>query len=86
MENNNLLNYNIIDDLAISEYFLNKEKTPMIRYDICNNFKKKNLELYYNEIITNNHYHVRIKTQNRSEFDIITFKYLIEKIYDNFNE
>ncbi len=58
----------------------------MIRYDICNNLKKKNLELHYNEIIKNNHYHVRIKTPNRFEFDIITFKYLIEKIYDNFNE
>ena len=82
--NKGKLEYNYIDDIAISRYFINLQKTNQNRYDIVN-IKKKydiNLKLILKKINENNHYHIRVKTLDRAVYDIMIFNYLVEKFYN----
>lgn len=82
--NKNNIDYNIGDDVAIGKLLHSIKITPLPRYNLIKNIfynddKKSSI---LNEIIANNHYHIRIKnTNNNIDIDIMTFYTL--KLYKN---
>ena len=74
--NKNNIDYNTLDDVAIGKLLSSIRITPLPRYDLDKNIfynddKKSSI---LNEIIANNHYHIRVKnTDNNINIDIMTF-------------
>jgi hypothetical protein len=80
----NDIDYNIIDDVAIGKLLSSIQITPLPRYDLDKNipYDAEEKSIILNEIIANNHYHIRIKnTNNKIDIDIMTFYTL--KLYKN---
>lgn len=76
LNNKVLINYNIIwDDVAIGDLLKTFKKTDLPRYDIYDNIKvDSTLDSMQN------HYHIRVKTTNRTE-DVIILKKLTNHFY-----
>jgi hypothetical protein len=76
----------MIDDVDIGRYLQNKYKYEHLnRYDIDthnNLLSDRNLQIHLNNIINNDHYHIRLRNPNR-EIDIQVVKFLTNHYYKN---
>ena len=84
LANINNIEYTLIDDVAIGKLLSSIQITPLPRYDLDKNISYNDEEKssILNEIIANNHYHIRIKNTNKNiDIDIMTFYTL--KLYKN---
>jgi hypothetical protein len=85
INNENKLQYNIVDDVAIGYLLQTFIQNPLHRVDICINYFNENTAYnYINEIINNNHYHVRIKNSDRN-LDIMYIDFLTNYFYKRFD-
>lgn len=87
LNNKNDLNYSLFDDVALSNLLNTTKRIEQKRYDITNitRINKNMLDFYCDEIIKNNHYHVRIKTKKRILCEPIIIEFLVKKFYNNFS-
>jgi len=86
LSNKNKINYNIIDDVSIGMLLsINKliKFKPLPRFNIINNQKRTNnqKQILLQNIIKNNHYHIRIKNPKDRLIDIDYMKFFTEKLY-----
>ena len=84
LANINNIDYTLIDDVAIGKLLSSIQITHLPRYDLDKNISYNDEEKssILNEIIANNHYHIRIKNTNKNiDIDIMTFYTL--KLYKN---
>jgi hypothetical protein len=73
--NKNNIDYNTLDDVAIGKLLHSIRITPLPRYDLDKNipYDAEEKSIILNEIIANNHYHIRVKnTDNNINIDIMT--------------
>lgn len=81
LNNENKLDFTIIDDISIGFLMKEKKKTKLNRYDLVNNINHNNKKELLNYIITNNHYHIRIKNSKNRLIDLEYFKEFTEILY-----
>jgi len=80
LNNENKLDFSLIDDVSIGYLMKEKKKTKLNRYGLVNNINYYNKKKLLNYIITNNGYHIRIKNSNRL-IDLEYFKEFTEILY-----
>ena len=93
LDNEENLNYNIIDDVAIGNLMKKKKKINLSRYD-CPPLLIFNRSKIMDDIIKNKHYHIRMKQNTSSKYrsykfykkrrgddDVILAKYLFKYFY-----
>lgn len=80
LNNENKLDFTLIDDVSIGYLMKDKKKTKLNRYQLVNNINYDNKKELLNYIITNNDYHIRIKNRNRL-IDLEYFKEFTEILY-----
>ena len=83
LENKNKLNKKLPDDVSIGILLKDIKKSGLIRYDIVYNYRKhniKNIKILFEELNKKNHYHVRLKQDDRNN-DIVFLKLLYNNYY-----
>jgi hypothetical protein len=70
LSNKKNIDYSIIEDVSIAKLMKNKIKTQLKRYDITNNININNKKLLLNNIIKDEHYHIRIKNPYNRHIDL----------------
>ena len=80
LNNKEKINLKIIDDVAIGDLMRDKNKTGLNRYDLVNNINYDNKNELLKYILSNNHYHIRIKNKNRL-IDLEYMKIFTEILY-----
>jgi len=81
----NNIDYSIIDDVAIGKLLSSIQITPLPRYDLDKNipYDTEEKSIILNEIIANDHYHIRIKNNNNNNIDIDIMTFYTSKLYKN---
>lgn len=83
LNNKKNLNFNLIDDVAIGNLMKNKKIISLPRYDLDKNINFENKKDLLNNIISNNHYHIRIKNPKNRLIDLDYFKTFTKILYNN---
>ena len=89
-KNDHLVNFNLVEDGAMGQFFNGILGAPMLPNRICffedigSVSEIGKIDSSINNAIQNNKNHYRIKTlnENREEIDFFISKYLLQKIYN----
>jgi hypothetical protein len=69
------------DDVAIGKLLINTKKGILKRYDLITDNEIIDKITLFNDIINNNHYHIRIKSGTEMEIDINYMNKFTEIMY-----
>ena len=79
----NNLDYNLPDDVSIGKLLSDVTITTMPRFDLDKDILYDDDEKtkIFNEVIKNNHYHIRIKNNNNRKIDLDLMNFFTKKLY-----
>ena len=80
--NKDKLDFNLIDDVAIGKLMEDKKKTSLDRFDITNDINNYTYLQDIQDIISQNHYHIRIKNERDKNMDIVYMKEFTDILYN----
>ena len=83
--NKDNLDFKFMDDLAISILLIDKNKICLDRFDIINDINIDDKYKYLHDIISQNHYHIRIKNERDRSLDMVYMKEFTDILYKNYN-
>ena len=82
IDNQSSLDKKLIDDVAIGKLLINHKKGILKRYDIVNSdIEIQDKITLLNNIINNNHYHIRVKSNRNDDIDINYMNKFTEIMY-----
>ena len=81
LNNKDKINFELIDDVSIGYLMKEKKKTKLNRYDLVNDINYDNKKELLNILISNDHYHIRIKNSKNRLIDLEYFKEFTEILY-----
>ena len=82
IDNQSSLDKKLIDDVAIGKLLINHKKGILKRYDIVNSdIEIQDKITLLNNIINNNHYHIRVKSNRNDDTDINYMNKFTEIMY-----
>ena len=81
LNNTQKINLRLPDDVAIGDLMKDKKRIILNRYDLDKNINYDNKNELLKYIISNNHYHIRIKNPQNRLIDLEYFKTFTEILY-----